>query len=60
MQKYNFELKFVPGKTMLVSDALGRSYLNDIEPEFDKNIFDMYISSFQIYPLVSPDEISFA
>ena len=37
LQKYHFELEYAPGKTMLVSDALSQSYLNDIEPEFDQN-----------------------
>ena len=36
LQKYDFELEYAPGKTMLVSDALSRSYLNDIKPEFDR------------------------
>ena len=37
LQKYDFELEYAPGKTMLVSDSLSRSYLNDIKPGFDKN-----------------------
>ena len=37
LQKYDSELEYAPGKTMLVSDALSRSYLNDIKPEFDEN-----------------------
>ena len=28
---------------MLVSDALSRSYLNDIEPEFDENTLIQYV-----------------
>ena len=46
---------------MLVSEKLSRSYLNDVKPKFDENsfdentLFDMYISSFQSFPLVSPD-----
>ena len=35
LQKYGFKLEYAPGKTMLVSDALIWSYLNDIKPEFD-------------------------
>ena len=31
LQKYDFELEYALGKTMLVSDALSWSYLNDIE-----------------------------
>ena len=34
-QKYDFQLEYAPGKTMLVSDTFSRSYLNDIKPEFD-------------------------
>ena len=37
LQKYDFELEYAPGKTMLVSDTLSRSYLSDIKPEFDKD-----------------------
>ena len=37
MQKYDFELEYVPVKTMLLSNALSRSYLNDIKPEFNEN-----------------------
>lgn len=61
LQKYVFEVDYTTGKTMLVSEKLSRSYLNDVKPKFDKNsfdentLFDMYISSFQSFPLVSPD-----
>ena len=37
LQKYGFKLEYAPGKTMLVSDALSWSYLNDIKPEFDED-----------------------
>ena len=37
MQKYDFQLEYAPGKTVLVSDTLSRSYLNDVKPEFDEN-----------------------
>ena len=37
MQKYDFELEYAPGKTMLVSDTLSRTYLNAIKPEFDES-----------------------
>ena len=37
MQKYDFELEYAPGKTMLVSDTFSRSYLNDNKIEFDEN-----------------------
>ena len=37
LQKYDFELEYAPGKTMLVSDTLSRSYLNAIKPEFDES-----------------------
>ena len=43
MKKYDFELKYAPGKTMLVSDTLGRSYSNDIKPEFDQNTLTQHI-----------------
>lgn len=61
LQKYVFEVDYTTGKTMLVSEKLSRSYLNDVKPKFDENsfdentLFDMYISSFQSFPLVSPD-----
>ena len=57
LQKYDFELEYAPGKTMLVSDSLSRSYLNDIKPEFDKNtlirhihfiLLNLPISQFQL------------
>ena len=34
LQKYEFDLKYSPGKTMLVSHALSQAYL---KPEFDEN-----------------------
>ena len=37
LPKYDFQLEHAPGKTMLVSNALSRSYLNDIKPEFEEN-----------------------
>ena len=37
LKKYNFELEYATGKTMLVSDTLSQSCLNDIRPEFDEN-----------------------
>ena len=37
LQKYDFELEYAPGKTMLVSDTLSRSYLNKIKLEFHKD-----------------------
>ena len=37
MQKYDFELEYAPGKTMLVSDTLSRSYSSYIKPKFDEN-----------------------
>ena len=37
MHKYDFELEYAPGKTMLVSDTFSRSYLNDNKIEFDEN-----------------------
>ena len=37
LQKYDFQLEYAPGKTVLVSDTLRRSYLNDVKPEFDEN-----------------------
>ena len=36
LQKYDFELKYAPGKTMLVSDTFSRSYLNNIKRDFDE------------------------
>ena len=50
LQKYDFELKYAPGKTMLVSDTFSRS----LNVTLTKKLwFDMYILSFRIYPLVS-------
>ena len=37
LQKYDFQLEYAPDKTVLVSDTLRRSYLNDVKPEFDEN-----------------------
>ena len=37
LQKYEFDLKYLPGKTMLVSDALSQAYIKNPRPEFDKN-----------------------
>ena len=43
LQKYDFQLDYAPDKTMLVSAwrynaKLSQSYLNDVNPQFDKNI----------------------
>ena len=43
LQKYDFELQYAPGKTMLVSDTSSRSYLNDIKPEFDGNTLTRHV-----------------
>ena len=37
LQKYEFDLKYSPRKTMLVSDALIRAYIKNSKPEFDEN-----------------------
>ena len=37
LQKYEFDLKYSPGKTMLVSDTLSRAYIKNSKPEFDEN-----------------------
>ena len=34
LQKYHFELQYLPNKDMLVSDALSRSHLSSSEPKF--------------------------
>ena len=57
LQKYDFQLKYAPDKTMLVSvwrysAKLSQSYLNDVNPEFDKNIL---IFPFKFTHLVNPD-----
>ena len=46
LQKYDFELEYAPGKTMLVSDALSQSYLNNIEPEFNENSLIRHVHYF--------------
>ena len=33
LQKYDFELEYAPGKTMVVSDALSRAYLNNTDTD---------------------------
>ena len=43
LQKYDFEFEYTPGKAMLVSDTLSRSYLNDIKPEFHENTLIRYV-----------------
>ena len=37
LPKYNFELQYLPGKDMLVSDTLSRSQLSCSEPEFTED-----------------------
>ena len=37
LQKYEFDLKYSPGKTMLVLDALSWAYIKNSKPEFDEN-----------------------
>ena len=37
LQKYEFDLKYSPGKTMLVSDALRQAYIKNLKPKFDEN-----------------------
>ena len=35
--KYEFNLKYSPGKIILVSDALSRGYIKNSKPVFDEN-----------------------
>ena len=42
MQKYDFELEYSPGKTMLVSDTSSQSYLNDIESDIQHVHFILF------------------
>ena len=39
LQKYDFDLEYAPGKTMVVSDALSRAHLNisNSSPELEKS-----------------------
>ena len=37
LQKYELDLKYSPGKTMLAWDALSRAYIKNSKPEFDEN-----------------------
>ena len=37
LQQYEFDLKYSPGKTMLVLDALSQPYIKISKPEFDEN-----------------------
>ena len=37
LQKYDFALEYAPGKTMVVSDALSRAYINNSRTEFEEN-----------------------
>ena len=56
LQKCGFELEHAPGKTMLVSDTLIRSYLNDIKSDFDENSLIRHLHFILLHlPIVSPD-----
>ena len=43
LQKYEFDLKYSPGKTMLVLDALSWAYIKNSKPEFDENSLIHYV-----------------
>ena len=45
LQKYRFDLDFVPGKDMNVSDALSRAHLKDVTSEIPKSEMELYIHS---------------
>ena len=66
LQKYDFQLQHAPDKTMLVSawkykTKLSQSYLNDVNPEFDKKYLNLTFNLicalylFKFNHLVSPD-----
>ena len=45
LQKYRFDLDFVPGKDMNVSDALSRAHLKDATSKIPKSEMELYIHS---------------
>ena len=50
--KYDFNLELSPGKTMVVSDALRRAYLNDNTSEIpETQLIHQVTSIFQILPI---------
>ena len=46
LNKYEFDLKYSPGETMLVSDALSQTYIKNSNLEFDENslIYQLFYS----------------
>ena len=57
LQKYDFELEYAPGKTMLVSDTLSRSYLNAIKPEFDESTLIRHVHFILLNLPISPSRL---
>ena len=52
LQKYDFNLEYAPGKTMVVSDALSRAYINDNTTEIpEAQLIHQVISTFQLLPI---------
>ena len=52
LQKYDFNLEYSPGKTMVVSDALSRVYLNDHASEIpETQLIHQVTLTFQLLPI---------
>ncbi len=52
LQKYDFNLEYSPGRTMVVSDALSRAYLNSQTTEIQEpDLIHQIYSTFQLLPI---------
>ena len=45
LQKYDFRVDYIPGKDMIVADALSRAQLSDVTPELTESEIKSYIHS---------------
>ena len=43
LQRYDFDLKYIPGKDAVVPDALSRAYLDDCDPEISEEDLEAYV-----------------
>jgi hypothetical protein len=53
LQKYDFRVDYIPGKDMIIADALSRAQSSDVTPELTENEIKSYIHSIIINKPIS-------
>ena len=50
-QKYDIEVKYKPGKELLIADALSRAYLKDDKHDFETDMEEQVCSLLETFPI---------